>query len=65
MAIGFAFGTAIVAGILSVSVVTIPGTTIEMATENLYTPGYWISAILAALVPITVWRTRARGRGKR
>jgi hypothetical protein len=62
MAIGFAFGTAIVAGMLSVSVMTIPGTTIEVATANLYAPGYWVAAVLAALVPVTVWRSRVRAR---
>jgi MFS family permease len=61
MAIGFAFGTAVVAGILSASVLTIPGTTIEVATKNLYAPGYWISAVLALLIPVVVWRARHRG----
>jgi MFS family permease len=60
MAVGFAFGTAVVAGILSVTMITIPGTATEVATENLYAPGYWTAAVLAALVPLTVWRARAR-----
>ncbi|MFJ9390920.1 MFS transporter [Nocardioides sp. NPDC101246] len=62
MAIGFAFGTAIVAGVLSVSVVEIPGTTMEVATENLYAPGYWTAAVLSALIPVTVLLSRARAR---
>jgi MFS family permease len=60
MAVGFAFGTAVVAGILSVTLITIPGTTTEVATENLYAPGYWTAAVLAALVPTAVWRARRR-----
>lgn len=65
MAIGFAFGTAIVAGVLSVSVITIPGTTTEVATQNLYAPGYWAAAVLSALIPVTVLRTaRARRRAE-
>lgn len=62
MALGFAFGTAVVAGVLSAEVITIPGTTIEVATENLYAPGYWITAVLAALIPVTVLISRARAR---
>ena len=62
MALGFAFGTAVVAGVLSAKVITIPGTTTEVATENLYAPGYWITAVLAALIPVTVLVTQARAR---
>jgi MFS family permease len=62
MAIGFAFGTAVVAGVLSADVVIIPGTTIEVATENLYAPAYWITAVLAALIPVAVLVSRARAR---
>lgn len=60
MAIGFAFGTAVVASLLSVSVIVIPGTTIEVATANLYAPAYWTAAVLAALIPVTVLTARAR-----
>lgn len=62
MAIGFAFGTALVAAVLSAQVVSIAGTTIEVATESLYAPGYWITAALAALIPLTVLVSRAGGR---
>jgi hypothetical protein len=65
MAIGFAFGTAVVAGVLSAKVVTIPGTTIEVATQDLYAPGYWITAGLAALIPVTVLVSRARAARRR
>jgi MFS family permease len=60
MAIGFAFGTAVVASVLSVSVIVIPGTTIEVATANLYAPAYWTAAVLATLIPVTVLAARAR-----
>jgi MFS family permease len=60
MAIGFAFGTAVVASVLSVSVIVIPGTTIEVATAHLYAPAYWTAAVLAALIPVTVLTARAR-----
>lgn len=62
MALGFAFGTAVVAGVLSAQVITIPGTTIEVATENLYAPGYWTTAVVAALIPVTVLLSRTRSR---
>lgn len=62
MAIGFAFGTAVVAGVLSADVLTIPGTTTEVATEGLYAPGYWITAVLAAMIPVTVVVSRRRAR---
>lgn len=62
MAIGFAFGTAVVAGVLSADVITIPGTTTEIGTEGLYAPGYWITAVLAALIPLTVVVSRRRAR---
>lgn len=62
MAIGFAFGTAVVAGVLSADVITIPGTTTEIATEGLYAPGYWITAVLAAMIPLTVVVSRRRAR---
>jgi MFS family permease len=60
MAIGFAFGTAVVASVLSVSVIVIPGTTIEVATANLYAPAYWTAAVLTTLIPVTVLAARAR-----
>jgi MFS family permease len=60
MAIGFAFGSAIVAADLSAAVVQIPGTAIQVATENLYGVGYWISAVLSGLVVLTVVVSRAR-----
>ena len=60
MAIGFAFGTAVVSADLSVSVIEIPGTTATVATEGLYGTGYWITAVLAALVAVTVVVSRTR-----
>ena len=60
MAIGFAFGTAVVAAALSVSVLKVKGSISEVATENLYASGYWSAAVLAAFVPLVVWRTRVR-----
>jgi MFS family permease len=60
MAVGFAFGTALVTGVLSATVITIPGTTIEVATENLYATSYWSAAVLAALVVVTILLSRGR-----
>ena len=60
MAVGFAFGTALVTGVLSATVITIPGTTIEVATENLYATSYWSAAVLAALVGVTILLSRGR-----
>jgi MFS family permease len=60
MAVGFAFGSALVASILSASVVVIPGTTIEVATENLFAPAYWTAAVLALFIPLAVWISRIR-----
>ncbi|WP_051025641.1 MULTISPECIES: MFS transporter [Nocardia] len=61
MAVGFAFGTALVSGDLSVSVVQIPGTHLEVAAESLYGIGYWLSAVLAIAVLATLVISRARG----
>jgi MFS family permease len=60
MAIGFAFGTAVVASVLSASVIVIPGTTIEVATANLYAPAYWTAVVLAAFIPVIVLVSRRR-----
>lgn len=60
MAIGFAFGTAVVAAALSVSLLEVEGSISEVATENLYASGYWTAAVLAAVIPLVVWRTRVR-----
>ncbi|MEV8147447.1 MFS transporter [Arthrobacter sp. NPDC080073] len=60
MAVGFAVGTALVTGVLSASVVQVPGTEIVVATEDLYGTGYWIVNVLAALVVVTVLVSRAR-----
>lgn len=59
MAVGFAVGTALVSGVLSATVIQVPGTEIEVATENLYGTGYWISSVLAVLVLVTVLVSRA------
>jgi MFS family permease len=60
MAVGFAVGTALVTGVLSASVVQVPGTEVVVATEDLYATGYWIVNVLAALVVVTVLVSRAR-----
>lgn len=62
MAVGFAFGTAVVSADLSASLVPVPGTTLEVAAESLYGTGYWISGVLALLVVATVLVSRARSR---
>ncbi|WP_063065691.1 MFS transporter [Nocardia violaceofusca] len=62
MAVGFAFGTALITGVLSASVVHVPGTDITVADKGLYGTSYWISAVLAAGVLATVLISRARSR---
>ncbi|WP_063012795.1 MFS transporter [Nocardia kruczakiae] len=62
MAVGFAFGTALITGVLSASVVHVLGTDVGVARESLYGTSYWISAAFAALVPVTVLISRARAR---
>ncbi|MEU5241773.1 MFS transporter [Streptomyces lydicus] len=60
MAVGFAFGTALVSGDLSASLVPVPGTGLEVAAKGLYAFGYWLSGVLALLVVVTVLISRAR-----
>ena len=60
MAIGIAFGSALVTGVLSASVVAVPGSDIEVAAESLYGTGYWISVGLATLIVVTVLISRVR-----
>ncbi|WP_407555438.1 MFS transporter [Streptomyces sp. Pv4-95] len=60
MAVGFAFGTALVSGDLSASLVPVPGTGLEVAAKGLYGIGYWLSGALALLVVVTVLVSRAR-----
>ncbi len=62
LAIGFAFGTALVSADLSASLVPVPGTTLEVAAESLYGVGYWISGVLALLVVVTVLVSSTRTR---
>lgn len=62
MAVGFAFGTALVTGVLSASVVPVPGTDTQVPQESLYGTSYWIAAVFAALVVVTVLTSRARSR---
>lgn len=62
LAVGFAFGTALVSADLSASLVPVPGTTLEVAAEGLYGIGYWISGVLALLVVVTVLVSSARSR---
>lgn len=67
LAVGFAFGTALVSADLSASLVPVPGTTLEVAAESLYGVGYWLSGALALAVVLTVLvsTTRARRRTAR
>jgi MFS family permease len=60
MAVGFAFGTALVSGDLSASLVPVPKTGLEVAAKGLYGIGYWLSGVLALLVVVTVLISRAR-----
>ncbi|MFE3960907.1 MFS transporter [Nocardia sp. NPDC059091] len=60
MAVGFAFGTALITGILSASVIQIPGTGLTVAQEGLYGTSYWTAAVLAVFVVVTVLISRAR-----
>jgi MFS family permease len=60
MAVGFAFGTALVSADLSASLVPVPGTTLEVAAEGLYGTGYGIAGVLALLVVVTVLVSSAR-----
>jgi MFS family permease len=60
LAVGFAFGTALVSADLSASLVPVPGTTLEVAAESLYGAGYWIAVVLALLAIVTVLVSRAR-----
>ncbi|MEV0600294.1 MFS transporter [Streptomyces sp. NPDC050315] len=60
MAVGFTFGTALVSGDLSASLVPVPGTGLEVAAKGLYAIGYWLSGVLALLVVVTVLISRAR-----
>ncbi|MFI2738347.1 MFS transporter [Streptomyces sp. NPDC018711] len=60
MAIGIAFGSALITGVLSASVVPVPGTDIEVAAESLYGTGYWISVGLAMLIVVAVLISRVR-----
>jgi MFS family permease len=62
MAIGFAFGTALVTGLMSASVVAVAGSTTKVASQSLYGPSYWVAAVLATFVVMTVI---ARSRGSR
>lgn len=62
MAVGFAFGTALVSADLSASLVPVPGTTLEVAARGLYGVGYWLSGALALAVVLTVLVSSARTR---
>lgn len=62
LAVGFAFGTALVSADLSASLVPVPGTTLEVAAESLYAVGYWLSAALALAVVLTVLVSTTRTR---
>ncbi|MBB2890984.1 MFS transporter [Flexivirga oryzae] len=60
MAVGFAFGTALVTGVLSASVLPVSGSTTEVAAKSLYGDSYWVAAVLAGFIVLTVVRSRAR-----
>ncbi len=62
LAVGFAFGTALVSADLSASLVPMPGTTLEVAAQGLYGVGYWLSAVLASAVVLTVLVSASRTR---
>ncbi|NYI44430.1 MFS family permease [Nocardioides aromaticivorans] len=62
LAVGFAFGTALVSADLSASLVPVPGTTLEVAAENLYGVGYWLAGALALAVVLTVLVSTNRSR---
>lgn len=62
MAVGFAFGTALVSAALGAQLVPVPSLGLEVAAESLYGTGYWLSAVLAVLVVVTVVISRARSR---
>ncbi|WP_408895825.1 MFS transporter [Nocardioides sp. R1-1] len=62
LAVGFAFGTALVSADLSASLVPVPGTTLEVAAESLYGVGYWLAGALALAVVLTVLVSTARTR---
>jgi hypothetical protein len=62
MAVGFAFGTALVSAALSAQLVPVPSLGLEVAAESLYGTGYWLAAVLAVLVVVTVVVSRARSR---
>ncbi len=65
LAVGFAFGTALISADLSASLVPVPGTTLEVAARSLYGTGYSLAAALALLVvvPVLISRSRATRRG--
>lgn len=67
LAVGFAFGSALVSADLSIALVPVLGTSLEVAAEGLYGVGYWLSAALALAVVLTVGvsSTRARRRTAR
>ncbi|MBM0126767.1 MFS transporter [Pimelobacter simplex] len=62
LAVGFAFGTALVSADLSASLVPVPGTSLEVAAQGLYGVGYWLSGALALTVVLTVLVSSARTR---
>ncbi|TYL55679.1 MFS transporter [Nocardioides sp. BGMRC 2183] len=62
LAVGFAFGTALVSADLSVSLVPVPGTTLEVAAESLYGAGYWLAGGLTLSVLLTLGVSAHRSR---
>jgi len=62
LAVGFAFGTALVSADLSAALVPVPGTTLEVAARSLYGVGYWLSAAFAGVVVVTVLVSTTRTR---
>jgi MFS family permease len=62
MAVGFAFGTALISAVLSAKLVTEPASGLKVAAASLYGTGYWAAAVLALLVLVPMLVSRARNR---
>ncbi|MCE5292677.1 MAG: FAD-dependent oxidoreductase [Nocardiaceae bacterium] len=65
MAVGFAFGTALVSGVLSAAVIHVPGSDVTVPQESLYGTGYWIAGGLAVLIVIAVRISKARSNSQK
>ncbi|OPX16363.1 MFS transporter [Gordonia sp. i37] len=63
MAIGFAFGSALITCVLGSSTIAIPGTDVEVATEGLFGVSYVIAIGLAVLIVLAVGISTMRRHG--